>query len=308
LYEQHFSYFRATMVAVRSSLVYATWLGALSSGTTGESTDLQSMLQTSHSHVDTRAATNCLTPSGKCEPAKCVQAGSVPLQKKPLACSDCRDDSQCAEGYCCPYMKKCIVKNQTCSSPTAQCKPKCKDKDCLADCGRNANSPDGLWGLPTCGSSTEAGDSSSLLQAGQTKRSALDAAVSDVAGASSCGNKTKALKAEMRHDDLRSYDNDNLACVDCPEYVGLSAEEKENRLWQHVVSDDYENVKPEDRPWVEKYDQTGWLDGDKQYKCYGKEYVVEGREQYKAGGSWKPVTGERTCIRGTHAPAATTFQ
>jgi len=273
------------MVAVRSSLVLATWLGARSSGTDGTS-DVQSMLQTAHIHADNRAATDCL--SGKCEhtaPTKCVQTGSVPLQTIPNICSDCRDTSQCAQGYCCPYMKKCISKGQTCSSPTAQCKPKCSDKDCLANCANNTASPDGLWGLPTCGSSA-------------TKTQSAAAEDSSLLQASSCGNKTKALKAEMRQDDLRSYDNLKLACVDCPEFVGLSAKEKENRLWQHVVSDDYEKVKPQDRPWVKKYDQTRLFRGDEQYKCYGKEYVVKGGEQYEAGGSWKSVTGERTCRKG----------
>jgi len=291
-YEQNFARFQATMVAVRYSLVCATWLCARSSGAGGESTDVHSMLQTAHA----RAATNCL--SGKCEhtiAAKCVQAGSVPLQTIPNTCSDCRDNSQCAQGYCCPFMKKCISKGQSCSSPTAQCKPKCSSKDCLANCASSSASPDGLWGLPTCGL---AEDSSSLLQAGHIKRAALDAEVSGTAGAGSCGNKTRALKAKMRNDDLRSYDNHKLACVDCPEFVGLPAKEKENRLWQHVVSDDYENVKTEDRPWVKKYDRTGLFRGDEQYKCYGKEYVVEGGEQYEASGSWKPVTGERTCQKG----------
>jgi len=91
----------------------------------------------------------------------------VPLQTNPNTCNDCRDTSQCAEGSCCPYMKKCISKGQTCSSPTAQCKPKCSDKDCLANCTRNSASPDGLWGLPTCGlSATKTQSLGSRLTAG----------------------------------------------------------------------------------------------------------------------------------------------
>ena len=61
-------------------------------------------------------------------------------QKSLHTCEKCTSSEQCNEGYCCPYMKKCVKTSQTpCPYPIAECNPpchsvephqcKCKNKD-----------------------------------------------------------------------------------------------------------------------------------------------------------------------------------
>jgi len=54
---------------------------------------------------------------------------------------------------------------------------------------------------------------------------------------------------EMRSDDLVSDDKAaRIPCVDCPEYVKLSAKDKQQALWQNIISDEYAGDFPKDFP------------------------------------------------------------
>lgn len=55
----------------------------------------------------------------------CVSAGSR------AQCATCTHTSQCASGFCCPYMKKCVASSSTpCYLPIAECVPPCHVLPC----------------------------------------------------------------------------------------------------------------------------------------------------------------------------------
>ena len=66
-------------------------------------------------------------------------------------CGMCLKSEQCKEGFCCPYMKKCIPeKSISCPHPIAECKPICKDSmDEQACTCKNKDFPLN-WTKPTC--------------------------------------------------------------------------------------------------------------------------------------------------------------
>merc|ERR1712070_267693 len=48
-------------------------------------------------------------------------------------CGACVSSSQCIQGYCCPFMKKCIQVGDRCpagSTGWAECKPRCSKVNC----------------------------------------------------------------------------------------------------------------------------------------------------------------------------------
>merc|ERR1719183_2077235 len=75
---------------------------------------------------------------------KCLKAKSVGK------CGKCLTNDSCAQGYCCPYMKKCVETGSTqCFLPIAQCSPMCFDsmvKAGTCTCQQDLNT----WALPTC--------------------------------------------------------------------------------------------------------------------------------------------------------------
>jgi hypothetical protein len=77
------------------------------------------------------------------------------LQKQSVGkCGKCLTSDQCANGYCCPYMKKCVETSSTqCYYPIAECQPMCYDsmiKAGTCTCKEDLNA----WALPTCTSSS----------------------------------------------------------------------------------------------------------------------------------------------------------
>ena len=75
----------------------------------------------------------------------CIPAGSLGN------CDNCLSGDQCAVGYCCPYMKKCVIGATTqCYLPIADCRSMCYDSYVQADCNcNNEDFPDN-WAKPTC--------------------------------------------------------------------------------------------------------------------------------------------------------------
>jgi len=79
----------------------------------------------------------------------CVAAKSV------TRCGKCMGTDQCASGYCCPYMKKCVETSSTsCYYPIADCRPMCHKStiaDSVQDCShcKNADFPSN-WAGDTC--------------------------------------------------------------------------------------------------------------------------------------------------------------
>ena len=75
----------------------------------------------------------------------CVPAGSLDN------CDNCLTGDQCAVGFCCPYMKKCVETSQTmCYLPIADCRSMCYDSyDPYACNCKNNDFPDN-WAKPTC--------------------------------------------------------------------------------------------------------------------------------------------------------------
>jgi len=91
------------------------------------------------------AASECIVHAGSNSP------GCTP--KKSLStCQNCFTKEQCKEGYCCPYMKKCVLSKETsCSHPIARCSPRCYDNMDPQSCTgcSNPDFPDN-WAKPTC--------------------------------------------------------------------------------------------------------------------------------------------------------------
>ena len=70
-------------------------------------------------------------------------------------CDKCLEGKQCKEGYCCPWMKKCMPHpNFRCSLPIANCIPHCFDDDtncsCTNKCFPGNGHPTNKWAFPTC--------------------------------------------------------------------------------------------------------------------------------------------------------------
>ena len=78
--------------------------------------------------------------STDCTPAKSVGQ-----------CGNCLKGDQCKEGYCCPYMKKCVPTSSTpCYLPIANCQPMCYDSMDVSSCScKNTDFPTN-WAKPTC--------------------------------------------------------------------------------------------------------------------------------------------------------------
>ena len=79
------------------------------------------------------------------KPQDCVPKKS--LEK----CDKCIKSDQCKVGYCCPYIKKCILDTKTlCYPPTADCSPACSDHLDENSCTcKNSDFPN-KWAKPTC--------------------------------------------------------------------------------------------------------------------------------------------------------------
>lgn len=79
----------------------------------------------------------------------CVLAGSRGQ------CATCTHTSQCENGFCCPFMKKCVPTSSTpCSSPIAYCQPPCHESDSGAKCECTASTFPTTWLGKSCGSSS----------------------------------------------------------------------------------------------------------------------------------------------------------
>lgn len=86
----------------------------------------------------------------------------------------------------------------------------------------------------------------------------------------------------MRGDDTDQRTN----CVDCPEYVSLGAQEKEQVLWNKVVSDEYQKGSTE-------RECDSWLNWATKDACH-----CNGEVKFGYDGKWtsyKRVTGSLTC-------------
>jgi len=80
------------------------------------------------------------------------------VNKKSVAqCAKCMTGDQCENGYCCPYMKKCVATSQTrCGYPIAKCRPMCYDSMAPSSCAASCTSKDFPynWAGETCSTPT----------------------------------------------------------------------------------------------------------------------------------------------------------
>jgi len=90
--------------------------------------------------------TNAPTVAAPTIQGTCTPRGSV------AQCGECQTGDQCAAGFCCPYMKKCVASSSTgCYYPIANCRPMCYDSAAAAGtCScQNSDWPNN-WAGPTC--------------------------------------------------------------------------------------------------------------------------------------------------------------
>ena len=82
-------------------------------------------------------------------PASLQQACTAP--KSVGQCGQCQTGDQCENGYCCPFMKKCVTSSSDpCNYPIASCQPMCYDSYNQEKCDcKNSDYPNN-WAGPTC--------------------------------------------------------------------------------------------------------------------------------------------------------------
>ena len=66
-------------------------------------------------------------------------------------CNQCVNKNQCIDGFCCPYMRLCVLSSSMpCSTPAAKCRPMCFDEMDQSSCTCENKDFPLKWAGPTC--------------------------------------------------------------------------------------------------------------------------------------------------------------
>ena len=65
-------------------------------------------------------------------------------------CGRCINKDQCIEGFCCPFLRKCVPDSSTPCSGIAACRPSCYDSMDQESCTCKFPGYPHEWAAPTC--------------------------------------------------------------------------------------------------------------------------------------------------------------